>query len=255
VGGIKFERNDYDSGLVFSGFNEIVTDQNDSDNLTLSQENPKWVEFYDEAVHLLGSREVKSPFLEGIVKGENVIVDNTLYLIYERKKKSPLKLVSKKELEKSVVPKSFNKNDKNSVEKSLDIFNLDNLNYLKKKESYFDNTFVMNEENLEVTYYELFENLKFQKENFSIDHFIEEIIQDNFNFDIERMIFGSNFCRFFENFVTFTKNYCADNKDSENKKSVKKLFKLCVELFFEIPVRNCEIGVIYKINFRNLIIL
>lgn len=248
VSGIRYERNDYDSSYSFMSFHEInTTERNENETLELNHESneskPKWIEFNEDNVHRLGTREFKFAVLEKLVKGEPIIVDNPLVLVYERRRKMPMKKVLIKEAEKSTITKRFNKSDKAALKKSIDIFHVDNLYYLNRRDSFFDNTFILNEATNEITYYDLFESMKSFSNYQAIEIFIDEINKDNNNFEVEKMIFGKYFIKFLENFTIFVKNYCIANKEVEDKSTVKKLFKLCLELFYEIPVRNCEISV------------
>jgi hypothetical protein len=247
VSAIKYDRNEFDSSNIEISLNEIQNEINDCDNLSLFGDiKPRWIEFYDDNVHSSMLKEIKTTWVEPLINGETVVVDNPLIFIYEKKKRNPIKIVERdKDIieDKNSVIKSINKNNKNLLKKSLDIFSVDNLNYFSKKEAFFDNLYLVNDKTNEITYYSLFENLKFDKENKGLQKIIDEISKDNFNFDIERMIFGKYFSKFLESFICFSMRFCISNKETADKAKLKKLFKLCLELFYEIPMKNCEIPV------------
>ena len=258
VGVIKSDKNDYDTGYIYVSLNEIPSEMIEILSLSQEKKKPVWIEFYDESAQFIDSRLTKTTWIEQLIKGENVIVDNPLHLVYERKKKNPIKMVkqcSDNFNYKNALIKTVSKNNKNLQKKKFDIFCLDNLNYLSKKDLFFDNTYILNEVTKEITYYTFFENLPNDKEFSELDIFKEEVILDNFNYKVEKMIFGKSFMKFLEKFFKFCKEYCLAYTNIENISQVKKLYKLCLELFYEIPLRNFELDGVNNLFYnRNSII-
>ena len=249
-----------DSGHYYSYINTNRDGKgNISDFLKETDEEENWLEFNDSLISKFDIKNMENECFGGVEENNNINgnfssinSDNFYYvnnnnnnfsneknknaymLIYERKIKSPMKILIKEKIEENENLVKINENNENIIKFNYDLmtkFNENEIeNYNKECENLYKKIFYNENKN---EYFKFIPFYSFSENRLMPKKYFYEIIKENSEFEINNDYNNSNF-KHFENqtFIFYNENILKnineiikENNNENNKKIIDKNFK------------------------------